>query len=126
MQATVSLWQVPSTAVPIDHNSRDGKLRTPHSNSLADVLLQASLTAPDNDYFFYCKSFSPYILLLAPLLFTHYFVVLISFSLTGSFGEIHLTHDTQSGEIFATKLVHKENPNAKLRLEYELYRKLGK
>ncbi len=43
----------------------------------------------------------------------------------GSFGEIHLTENTENGEIFASKLVHKENPNAKLRQEYELYRKLG-
>ena len=61
---------------------------------------------------------------LTQTIITAFLQILFTFP-TGSFGEIHLTHDTKTGEIFATKLVLKENPNAKLRYEYELYQKLG-
>ncbi|XP_075680420.1 casein kinase I-like isoform X3 [Dermatophagoides pteronyssinus] len=43
----------------------------------------------------------------------------------GSFGQIYLTRNVKTNEICATKLVRKDNPNAKLRKEYEWYRILG-
>lgn len=43
----------------------------------------------------------------------------------GSFGQVYLTRNTKTNELVATKLVRKDNPNAKLKQEYEWYRILG-